>query len=291
MAAMSINISVTLKPRRFCTSGLFSLALALSALFAGTLGCSKSEPPKPQKHADSAKTNQPNAPEPPAKTGKPSKDPAEQAAAPSKPGAAKPAPKTAENWRKPGKLALTRPKTSSKTSPKASTKKRPKPRAAAPAKTAKKPKAPSRKKVLVRKAAAAKTTAVNTYNKASDATAKTVAMAKTKLSNVTKSIGDAVSPAPAAPTPPAKPKAASGNYPPYTGKKPCKLATKGRSPVAEACSKGGERKAKSKMKVMVKMAKKKGMKTDCDDCHPDDEYDELTKRGRADFERMVKLLQ
>ena len=72
--------------------------------------------------------------------------------------------------------------------------------------------------------------------------------------------------------------------------KDCKLATEGDSPVAKACADGGIRPAKKVMKKMLKAAKKKGEKMDCDGCHPDDDYGKLTDDGKEKFEELLKLV-
>jgi hypothetical protein len=71
---------------------------------------------------------------------------------------------------------------------------------------------------------------------------------------------------------------------------PCKLATKGDSPVAQACKEGGESKARALMKKMVAEANKRGMDVKCETCHDrfgDGRYDLLTKDGRAQFDKML----
>lgn len=69
---------------------------------------------------------------------------------------------------------------------------------------------------------------------------------------------------------------------------PCKLATKGDSPVAKACKDGGIKKAKQVMKELTKKAKAAGTKFDCDDCHKDDaHYDLLTDDGNDKFKKLL----
>jgi|GEM_PF-6851626 len=93
-------------------------------------------------------------------------------------------------------------------------------------------------------------------------------------------------PAPAAmPTQPATPTPAA-----YSGPDACTLATKGNSSVAAACAKGGIKEARKEMKRMVKKAKDAGHKTDCDDCHPDDDFGKLTNEGREKFKELARMV-
>jgi hypothetical protein len=78
------------------------------------------------------------------------------------------------------------------------------------------------------------------------------------------------------------------------GGEPCKLATKGNSPVAQACAKndnGGVRGAKKVMKEMrIVVNKGRSEKFECMTCHDkadDDRYDTLTKDGRERFKDFV----
>ena len=66
----------------------------------------------------------------------------------------------------------------------------------------------------------------------------------------------------------------------------CTIATKGDSPTAKACAKGGRAEAKKVMKEMVKVAKGKGQKFTCDGCHKDLDNYELTKNGAEDFKKL-----
>src|SRR4051812_20859702 len=66
----------------------------------------------------------------------------------------------------------------------------------------------------------------------------------------------------------------------------CTIATKGDSPTARACAKGGRAEAKKVMKEMVKVAKGKGQKFTCDGCHKDLDNYELTKNGTEDFKKL-----
>jgi hypothetical protein len=76
---------------------------------------------------------------------------------------------------------------------------------------------------------------------------------------------------------------------------PCKLATKGDSPVAKACAQGGVKKAKSLMRQMRVEANKDKSKEQvkCSHCHDhddDDRYDTLTKDGRDRFKLLLARL-
>jgi hypothetical protein len=66
----------------------------------------------------------------------------------------------------------------------------------------------------------------------------------------------------------------------------CTIATKGDSPTAKACVKGGRDEAKKVMKEMVKQAKVAGQKFTCDGCHKDLDNYELTKNAAADFKKL-----
>jgi hypothetical protein len=69
-------------------------------------------------------------------------------------------------------------------------------------------------------------------------------------------------------------------------KGPCKIATKGDSPTAKACAKGGRDEATKLMKDMVKQAKAKGEKFTCDGCHKDLDNYELTKNANDDYKKL-----
>jgi hypothetical protein len=78
--------------------------------------------------------------------------------------------------------------------------------------------------------------------------------------------------------------------------KPCKLATKGDSPVANACAKGGFKAAKKLMQDMVHDAKKAKDKRElkCDSCHDgvdDGRYDVLRKEGSDRFKDLLSVLE
>jgi hypothetical protein len=66
----------------------------------------------------------------------------------------------------------------------------------------------------------------------------------------------------------------------------CTIATKGDSPTAKACAKGGRPEAKKLMKEMVKVAKANGQKFTCDGCHKDLDNYELTKNAQDDYKKL-----
>src|SRR5262249_3657807 len=96
-------------------------------------------------------------------------------------------------------------------------------------------------------------------------------------------------PAPAAEPAAAAPAASGGDdYPAFKGAGACKMATKGRSPVAKACSEGGAKAAKKVMKAMLKQwSKSGGEKMECDACHMDD--NDITKLADDAKEKFKKL--
>jgi hypothetical protein len=67
----------------------------------------------------------------------------------------------------------------------------------------------------------------------------------------------------------------------------CTIATKGDSPVAKACAKGGRPEAKKLMKDAVKTAKANKATFTCEGCHKDLESFELTKNARDDFAKLM----
>ena len=67
----------------------------------------------------------------------------------------------------------------------------------------------------------------------------------------------------------------------------CTIATKGDSPTAKACAKGGRAEAKKTMKEMVKTAKANGATFTCEGCHKDLDSYELTKNARDDYAKLV----
>src|SRR3954447_13492411 len=70
---------------------------------------------------------------------------------------------------------------------------------------------------------------------------------------------------------------------------PCTVATKGNSPVAQACAKGGRAEAKKVMKAAVKTAKNKGGKFDCDDCHKDTDNFERNPNAGDGYKTLMPL--
>lgn len=70
----------------------------------------------------------------------------------------------------------------------------------------------------------------------------------------------------------------------------CKLATKAESDVGKACAEGGVKKAKGVMKDMVKRAKAAGTKFDCDDCHKEDDFSQLTADGAEKFKKLLAAI-
>ena len=66
----------------------------------------------------------------------------------------------------------------------------------------------------------------------------------------------------------------------------CTIATKGDSPTARACAKGGREEAKKVMKEMVKQAKAAGQKFTCDGCHKDLDNYELNKDATEEFKKL-----
>jgi hypothetical protein len=73
-------------------------------------------------------------------------------------------------------------------------------------------------------------------------------------------------------------------------KGPCKIATKGDSPTAAACTKGGRDAATKLMKDMVKQAKAKNEKFTCDGCHKDLDNYELTKNANDDYKKLEAVI-
>jgi hypothetical protein len=74
-----------------------------------------------------------------------------------------------------------------------------------------------------------------------------------------------------------------------SGDPKCTVATKGDSPVAQACARGGRAEAKKVMKGAVKAAKAKGGNFACDDCHKDTEDYQLKDNAREDFKKLMAL--
>ncbi len=68
----------------------------------------------------------------------------------------------------------------------------------------------------------------------------------------------------------------------------CTIATKADTVVGKACASGGRKEAKKLMKEIVKKAKEKGTKFQCDGCHKNmDSTLELTKDAKADFKKLL----
>jgi hypothetical protein len=77
----------------------------------------------------------------------------------------------------------------------------------------------------------------------------------------------------------------------FAGEKgPCKIATKGDSPTAKACTQGGRDAATKLMKDMVKQAKAKGDKFTCNGCHKDLDNYELTKNANDDYKKLEAVV-
>jgi hypothetical protein len=69
----------------------------------------------------------------------------------------------------------------------------------------------------------------------------------------------------------------------------CTIAKKGDNAVVKACEKGGIKEAKKTMKAMVKVAKDKGKKMECDACHKNEEDWKLTDDGEKQFKDLLAL--
>ena len=69
--------------------------------------------------------------------------------------------------------------------------------------------------------------------------------------------------------------------------KKCTIATKGDNDVAKACAAGGIPRAKTVMKNMVKQAKDKGKKFECDGCHKNEEDWKLTDDAEKSFKDLL----
>jgi hypothetical protein len=78
--------------------------------------------------------------------------------------------------------------------------------------------------------------------------------------------------------------------PPYLGPDPCHMALTGDSPVAKACSEGGERRAMDLMQLFVKRAQAEGFKFKCATCHVDeDDRSRLAPNADAEFRKLLFL--
>jgi hypothetical protein len=71
----------------------------------------------------------------------------------------------------------------------------------------------------------------------------------------------------------------------------CTIAVDGDNPVVKACKAGGIKEAKTTMKSMVKDAKAKGKKMDCDGCHKNEEDWKLTDDGKKKFDELLALVK
>ena len=69
----------------------------------------------------------------------------------------------------------------------------------------------------------------------------------------------------------------------------CTIAVKGDNAVVKACEKGGIKEAKKTMKAMVKVAKDKGKKMDCDSCHKNEEDWKLNADGEKLFKDLLAI--
>ena len=68
----------------------------------------------------------------------------------------------------------------------------------------------------------------------------------------------------------------------------CQIATKGDSPIAKACKKGGRKAAGKAMKAAVKAAKAKGVVFRCDGCHADMDTYELKPNAQDDLGKLLE---
>jgi len=77
---------------------------------------------------------------------------------------------------------------------------------------------------------------------------------------------------------------------PVTPSPACVIATKDDGPVARACHRGGVKAAKAAMKTMLKAARDRGLKLECDDCHKDENARDFALRddARGRFEAMLR---
>src|SRR5262245_13533895 len=78
--------------------------------------------------------------------------------------------------------------------------------------------------------------------------------------------------------------------PPYKGPEPCKMALAGQSPVAKACSEGGQRRAVELMTLFVKRARAEGIVFECTDCHASEEdLSQLKPHAELEFRKLLFL--
>jgi hypothetical protein len=68
----------------------------------------------------------------------------------------------------------------------------------------------------------------------------------------------------------------------------CVIATRGDSPVARACVEGGIDLARRKMRELVGVARSRGVKIGCDDCHQE-EGNALTRNAAEDFKKLIAV--
>jgi hypothetical protein len=68
---------------------------------------------------------------------------------------------------------------------------------------------------------------------------------------------------------------------------PCKYATKGESPVVQACKQGGRAAAEDVMKKLVKSAKANGLAFKCNACHEDMDSFKLKDTAGEDFKKLL----
>lgn len=73
------------------------------------------------------------------------------------------------------------------------------------------------------------------------------------------------------------------------GPEPCKIATQGDSPIAQACRAGGRPEARRAMKSLVKEARAKGQKLDCEGCHKNTDSFELKPGARDELEKLLAV--
>jgi hypothetical protein len=75
-------------------------------------------------------------------------------------------------------------------------------------------------------------------------------------------------------------------------KNKCVIAVKGDNDIVKACTAGGIKRAKAAMKAMQNLAKKGGLKHECDDCHKDEAASDwtLTKDGEEKFKKMLAVV-
>ena len=114
-------------------------------------------------------------------------------------------------------------------------------------------------------------------------------------------VGAEAEPSPVAPPPPqSRPalideplqpvRGGSRALPAYRGPEPCRMALTGDSPVARACSQGGQRRALELMQRFVRRAGAEGFTFVCTDCHADeDDRTKLTPQAESEFRKLLFL--